>query len=51
MGHKLNEYDIKEIKDNIDNLDDLIFVVGCMVARAYDCGYEEGYDQGAYDIL
>lgn len=42
MGHKLDVYDIEELKDNMNNLDDLIFVVGCMVARAYDCGYEEG---------
>lgn len=43
MGHKLDSYDIKELKENMNNLDDLIFVVGCMVERAYSCGYEECY--------
>lgn len=44
MGHKLDAYDIDELKDNINDLDDLIFVVGCMVERAYNCGYEECYE-------
>lgn len=45
MGHKLDTYDIKELKENMNDLDDLIFVVDCMVARAYDCGYDDGYEQ------
>lgn len=26
------------------DLDDLIFVVGCMVERAYNCGYDEAQE-------
>lgn len=41
MGHKLDAYDIEELKDNMNDLDGLIFVVGCMVERAYTYGYDE----------
>lgn len=46
MSHKLDDYDKKEIKDNMDNHEDLIFVVDCLVRMAYDSGYEEGYNNG-----
>lgn len=44
MGHKLDAYDIEELKENMNDLDDLIFVVGCMVERAYNCGYDEAQE-------
>lgn len=44
MINSLDEFDIKEIKENMNDLDDLIFIVGCMVERAYNCGYEECYE-------
>lgn len=49
MGHKLDKYDIAEIKDNMNNLEDLINVVGFMVRYAYDDGYTEGYTEGYHD--
>lgn len=49
MGHKLDEWDIKELRDNVYDFDDLVFVVSCMVRRAYDSGYEEGYNASKED--
>lgn len=49
MGHKLDVYDKLEIKENMDNYNDLIFIVECLVRRAYDTGYEEGYNASKED--
>lgn len=42
--HKLDAYDKLEIKENMDDYNELIFVVECLVKMAYDSGYEEGYN-------
>lgn len=49
MGHKLDTYDKLEIKDNMNDYDDLLFVVQCLVGVAYETGYEEGYNASKED--
>lgn len=49
MSHRLDKYDIEEIKANMTNLDDLVTAVGFIVRQAYDDGYSEGYVEGYHD--
>ncbi len=49
MIHKLSNYDIEEIKANMNNLEDLITAVGFIVRQSYDGGYTDGYTEGYHD--
>lgn len=44
----LDVYNKLEIKENMDNYDDLLFVVDCLVSMAYERGFNNGYKK-AYD--
>lgn len=49
MSHKLSNYDIEEIKANMNNLEDLMTAVSFIVRQAYDDGYTDGYTEGYHD--
>lgn len=49
MSHKLSNYDIEEIKANMNNLEDLMTAVSFIVRQAYDDGYTDGYTDGYHD--
>lgn len=46
---KLDVYDKLEIRENMDNYDDLLFVVECLVNVAYEEGYNDGYEKAKDD--
>ena len=50
VGYKhLDRYDIKLIKDNMYNLEDLLpvidYLIGVAIDDAFNNGYKDGYDQ------
>ena len=45
----LSKLDIRKLKDNIDELEDLIFIVGQIVDNSFKDGYTAGYCEGFHD--
>lgn len=45
----LSKEDIKCIKNNMNDLDSLLYVIDCITSEMCGAAYDEGYDQGYLD--